>query len=40
MPLIHTLEAPGTDLGGTLRLGLYDCKIKQNTVHISLMDKI
>ncbi|HHX76374.1 MAG TPA: C26 family cysteine hydrolase domain-containing family, partial [Acholeplasmataceae bacterium] len=31
MPLIHTLEAPGTDLGGTLRLGLYDCKIEENT---------
>jgi CTP synthase len=32
MPLIHILEAPGTDLGGTLRLGLYDCKIEPNTV--------
>ena len=31
MPLIHTLEAPGTDLGGTLRLGLYDCKIVKET---------
>jgi len=31
LPLIHTKEAEDTNIGGTLRLGLYDCKIEENT---------
>ncbi|WP_025724958.1 CTP synthase [Acholeplasma granularum] len=31
MPLIHTKELDGTNIGGTLRLGLYECELNKES---------